>query len=342
MAACGLRRFLEICLRMRDERLESGYIRALGLMAFAALGGSLAPLAFYYGGAIESPLIVSGVYWLGAAVGLLALASTAFWRLSLDWSVTKIVMSRACAWTLGLAGLSYFDFAFYALSLRFIDISVAAILTCLGPVLMMLLLARISRGRRRLSASTGGLAAVCCVGAALVAFSERGFVEEAIDGKMVIGCGLALVSSAAMIATGFIFPWSVGCADALLRDKRLSADRILVDIYCLCVALILVSFASGAISAGIGIVVGEPLDAGELGIVAIAGLVLGWAALSWRVANLFAGGVAINALMYLEPAIAMGWILTLGITAVARVDLLVIGSGLIVGANMAIALWARQ
>ena len=327
---------------MRDKRLESGYIRALGLMAFAALGGSLAPLAFYYGGAIESPLIVSGVYRLGAAVGLLALAATAFRRLLFDWRVAKIVMSRACAWTLGLAGLSYFDFAFYALSLRFIDISVAAIFSCLGPVLMMLFLARISRGRRGLSALTGGLAAACCAGAALVAFSERGFVDGAISGGMLIGLGLALASSATMIITGYIFPWSVGCADALLRDKRLDADRMSVDIFCLCIAVILTNFASGLISAGIGIAIGEPFVAGELGIVAIAGLILGWAALSWRAVNLFAGGVAINALMYLEPAIAMGWILALGITAVARLDLLVIGSALIVCANMAIALCGRR
>ena len=131
MAANGLVRFSAVCGRMRGARLESRYARALGLMAFSA-GGSLAHVAFHYGGAVESPLIVSGVYRLSAAVGLLALAAALFRRLLLDWSVIRIVMGRACAWTLGLAGLSYFDFAFYTLSLRFIDISVAAILSCLG------------------------------------------------------------------------------------------------------------------------------------------------------------------------------------------------------------------
>lgn len=92
----------------------------------------------------------------------------------------------------------------------------------------------------------------------------------------------------------------------------------------------------------IGVGIAESFATRDLGIVAAARMILGWAALSWRVENLFASGVAINALMYLEPAIAMGWILALGITAVARVDLLVMGAALIVGANMAIALCGRR
>ena len=162
-----------------------------------------------------------------------------FRRLLLDWSVIRIVMGHACAWKLGLADLSYFDFAFYTLSLRFIDISVAAILSCLGPLLMMLLLARVSRGRRRLSALTSGLTLACCAGAALVAFSQRGFVADAIDEGVLIGCGLALLASAMMAITGFIFPWSAECADALLLDRRAAADRMTVDIFWLCAALIL-------------------------------------------------------------------------------------------------------
>ena len=58
MAARGLGRILAVCAEMRRSRLESGCARALGLMLFSALGGSLAPVAFHYGGAVESPLIV--------------------------------------------------------------------------------------------------------------------------------------------------------------------------------------------------------------------------------------------------------------------------------------------
>ena len=189
---------------------------------------------------------------------------------------------------------------------------------------------------------TGGLALACCADAALVVFSQRDFVADAIDSGVLIGGGLALLASAMMAITGFIFRWSIECADARRRDRCAAADRMTVDIFCLCAALILVNCASGIISVIIGVRIGESFATRDLGIVAAAGMILGWAALSWRVANLFASGVAINALMYLEPAIAMGRILALGITAVARVDLLLMGAELIVGANVAIALCGRR
>ena len=74
-----------------------------------------------------------------------------------------------------------------------------------------------------------------------------------------------------------------------------------VDIFCLCAELILVDLGAGAINVVAGLAIGEPLSGGELRVVAVAGAALGPGVLSWRVANLFAGGVAINALMYLEP-----------------------------------------
>ena len=115
-----------------------------------------------------------------------------------------------------------------------------------------------------------------CAGAVLVVFSQRGFAAGAIDGGMLIGVGLALMSSAAMIITRFIFPWSAGCADALLRERRVAADRMSVDIFCLCAALILVDLGAGAINVVAGLAIGEPLSGDELRVVAVAGAVWDW------------------------------------------------------------------
>ena len=59
--------------------------------------------------------------------------------------------------------------------------------------------------------------------------------------------------------------------------------------------------------------------------------------LSWRYANLLSDNLGINALIYLVPILALAWLFLAGRVGVERVEYLLIGVELIVGANIAIA-----
>ena len=66
---------------------------------------------------------------------------------------------------------------------------------------------------------------------------------------------------------------------------------------------------------------------GAFGVIAVC-------TVCWRLANLLTSNLGINAVSYLIPVLALGWLFILGETHVARVDWLLVGVGLVVGCNV--------
>lgn len=317
---------------------DSGYARACALMLFSGLCGSLAPLTFYYGGAEESPLTISGFYRGGAAIGCIVFLTIFYWRWLFRKGVIRHIGKRAICWSMLFVAIGYVDFTFYALALQFVDISVVAILSELGPLIIILVISRLVRERRPLSWGIGGLALLCFAGAALVVAGQRGFGAGFVDGGMLFGCAIALCAAVITSGAGFVFPWATRCAGELLRDRRIDGERLHAEIFCIAAALLLANVFIAVIGIGAGAAIGEQFVLRGAALALGAGLLLGWGGIAWRVANLLAGGSSILAMMYFTPALAAGWIILLGITDAARVDYLMLGVALIVGGNLAIGL----
>lgn len=115
-----------------------------------------------------------------------------------------------------------------------------------------------------------------------------------------------------------------------------------MELFCLSAAFGIATALMIPISGIIGLAAGETVTGSALYVMGGGALLQGAVGVSWRGANLMSDSLAINALIYFVPVGALGWLFLAGRVGVDHVDYLLIGVALIVGANLAIALWARR
>lgn len=171
--------------------------RVLALMLVAALGGSFGPLTLTLGVAGAYPFIFNALWWMGGVAGCLAIIAIAWPRLLFSGATWRVLRGRIVCWTMAIVALGRFDFALMALSLKFVDVSITAVLGDMAPLFAILVIAVALRGRHgRLTWRLRGLLLVCFAGAIFVGGSQRGFFGgEAMP--LLLGCAIALSGAAA-------------------------------------------------------------------------------------------------------------------------------------------------
>ena len=321
----------------------SGGLRArvLGLMLLAALGGSVAPLALPLADAGERPFLFSALWRVGGTAGC-AVIMALFWpRLTFNRPVMRALRGRVICRGMVLIVLGQFDFALIALSLRFMDISIAAVMGEMVPLFAIFIMAIALRGRHvRLTWRMMALVATCFAGAIFVGASQRGFAAGGETLPLVLGCAIALSGALASGLGAYGIRWAADAANALMRAiDRPDASMAAMELFCLAAGFGLATALMVPISGGIGLALGERMDMDTAVWVMCGGALLhGMIGLSWRGANLLSDNLGINALIYLVPVLALLWLFLLGWVEVERVEYLLIGVALIVGANVAIGL----
>ena len=321
----------------------SGGLRArvLGLMLLAALGGSIAPLALPLADAGKRPFLFSALWRVGGAAGCAVIMALIWPRLTFNRAVLRALRGRVVCWGMILIILGQFDFALIALSLRFVDISIAAVMGEMVPLFAIFIMAIALRGRHgRLTWRLMGLVLACFAGAIFVGASQRGFDAGGAALPLVLGCVIALSGALASGLGAYGIRWAADAANALMRATDWpDANMAAVELFCLAAAFGLATALMIPISGGIGVALGERIEVGTAWWVMCGGALLhGAIGLSWRGANLLSDNLGINALIYLIPILALLWLFLLGWIGVERVDYLLIGVALIVGANAAIGL----
>ena len=319
--------------------------RVLALMAAVALGGSFGPLALALAGAGDYPFLFSALWRVGGAVGCGAIILAVWPRLIFNRAALRVLRGRFFCGGMILIVLGQFDFALIALSLRFVDISIAAVMGEMILIFAIFVLAIALRGRhRRLTWRLMGLVLASFAGAVFVGASQRGFLAGGETLPLLLGCAIALSGAAAAGLGAYGLRWAVDAASALARaDGRPDASATAVELFYLAVAFGIATAIMIPISGGIGLMAGERiLDGAAVFIIRGGALLHAVVGLSWHCANLLSDNLGINALIYFAPILALAWLFLAGRVGVERVDYLLIGVALIVGGNLAIALWARR
>lgn len=323
----------------RESSFSGLRARVLALMFIAAFGGSFWPLALAVGDAGAYPFMFNALWRAGGAAGCFAILAIGWPRLLFSGAIWRTLRRRIICWTMAIVVIGQFDFALMALSLKFVDVSITAILGEMVPLFAILVIAIALRGRHgRLTWRLRGLLLICFAGAILVGASQRGFVfgDEALT--LALGCALALSGAAASGAGAFSLRWAADAAIALARASgRPDASVAAMELFCLAVAFSVATALMIPISGIIGLAAGETIAGNALYALGGGALLHGAVGLSWRCANLLSDDLAINALIYLVPILALAWLFLAGRVGVDRVDYLLIGVALIVGSNVAIA-----
>ena len=328
----------------------------VALTAAAVLSSFMVPALGWFA-AERAPFLFNGFWKLGLSVacgllflaggrGLLAYAAAAgwlanFWRRPAFWGGSVVALG------FGLGGMAgrFVDYSLVTALLELYPLAVAGFMPwALGQE------AAAAAARRRSRRRVGGWVALAFLGVGLVALSqEGGFGGGAGVLPLLLGGGLALGGAVAYGCVVFTFrlggTWAWEYRRALAAGRAAGrGDLLAPEILALLLATALTAGVGGLLNLVIGLALGEvPAAAaagpGWLAAAFLAGLLLnGPISVCFRLANAWTTNVGVNAVFYLTMPLSLLWLgLFVGV-AVAWPGVLLLGAGLVVAANVMIAL----
>ena len=319
-------------------------------MLAAVLAWSIVPLVFARSGGIESPFLFNAAWRLGIAVSGLLIFWVFFRPIILNRLVWTTIRRHLLRWAMLLAVLNSFQYALFSWATRFIDVSIAAVLLELWPIMVILFMARLltaQRGYRKNITSILPLLAVAFAGLGFVVASQAGGFQ--IGGNsastMIKGFSLALAAAIVGALDAVTFRWGQDVADQLQKDGMIADTFDLgnLTLFGSIVAYAITSIPGTVISSGIGIARGETISLGVVVIGVAGGVILhGTGNFLFRRANLNTTNLGVNALGYLTPAISLILLAIFYEINVAKPSYLVIGTAAIVASNLLINFEAER
>ena len=319
-------------------------LRAALAMAASTAGYSLLPLLILLADGARHPLTINAL--LSASLlatnlpyVLLRHRSTVLGRPYLQ-SAARLARSPLTAAMI----LGNFELAAYALSTRYVDIAVAAVLYESWPATLVAAAAWLHRrnGRYRSPGIAGNaLMLAGAAGMALVITSQHGTVtglQPAQAGHLALGAALA--SAAALLSSTAAASLRAGtrmAEELAAGGVPAPAAEVLGGTTC----SLLANAVIVPLNLALGLLAGERMDPWAMAAATAAAVAChGLPTLLWRQANALTRNLTINAMSYATPALTLVLLLALGLTRVARADLLIAGCAVILATNLATNLLA--
>lgn len=323
---------------------------------------SLVPLTAHMAKGSESPFLFNALFRLGSAIACV-LCLLFFFRAQVKQHFQVLRERKYIFNSLLIFAIigGCLEHSLFAWSIQLMDIAVATIHKELWPVAMILLMSWLYRRDdkfQKVTIKSISLVLLGLLGAALAYASQSvDFVAfySTLSWQTAGGACLALLAiiSAALSACGF--RWGTNVSYGTVGNNSLElffsvVAFMLVGLFGALISGIIAAFRLQSGSESI------PLDApivqfaGEqtsLAIVASLGIVVpllvpliggtaahGFPSISWRAANFASNNLGINALSYLTPVLGLYWLFLFAAATIPRMDYLVIGTTLIIVANL--------
>ena len=329
-------------------KISGGGVFPVVLMLLTVGMWASAPLVVALLEVSGSPFLFAASMEAGALLAYLAFLLLFHRGLLVDRSVLRVLgrhlmlRDRRLGWLL-LGVVSGLAYVFFILSTRFVDVSVSAVLfDGLWPSVTVVMMALLYRGVGRylsLTPWTALLLLLAMAGCSLVVFSQEGVSLGGRGLLVLLGVALAVLASFTGPLACCLFRWATSLVDALragVLDLR-SCSVVRLELFGgACVAAI-VAALSLLVNLGVGCLLGERLPQWVL----LAGMLTGAfvyavAGLTWRLSNLGAVNLGVNALGYLSPALTLGLLWVFRQVQVSHPPLLLAGALLVVAANVLI------
>lgn len=325
-------------------------------MLFAVFCYSGIPLVIALTSGSENPSLFSGTYRIGALLTYLLFLRLVYAPLFNRETFTLLArrfMSAKYRWLILLTFASTADYALFALSTRFIDISVTAVLFELWPIVTMFILAKLYN--RRVHSMVFWLVILCFLGFLFITSSQTGGLSDLLDSLLTDPIDLVagfIPAIAAVALTAFaVCAFKVG---SLLADdsdlKQLSADKQInapIDLFGAVTVFVVTNTLTIPISIGVGLFVGtttsQPVHFGSVTPVVISGgVLLAAGAMLWQRANEKSDNPGINAMGYLTPVFSLILLWLFFEIGAVVVPYLIIGTAAVMAANLLINFEAER
>ena len=318
-------------------------LRAAGYMLAAVLLYSLLPVFITWGEGYKAPFMYNAVSTLFTSIGI-SVYLIVFYRHQLfDREIWRVACRNWQRWSLLGVLLGTFNYAVFGWSLRYIDVSVAAVLFETWPLWMILLTGIMFQGEHRYE-NVNAFGWICI----LMGFTGLGFVILSQTGDVVFGKEnisffyLFLGVLFALIAAGMVglngscsIRWGTTVMKDISDHKQKEYGKDLTMLFVLIATL----FASiPGIIIGVALSVlgehNEVVETDNMIIAALSGFfVLFPGRIFFRLANLTTTKLEINTIAYGTPVFTLICLAILEYINVPRTDWLIIGTLGIVAAN---------
>ena len=319
---------------------------AVGLMFFAVIASSVLPLFVALEGG-ENPFIFNAAYRIGLGLCALLLLPT-FSSLLISKSTWKLIAKRVISLTMLLWVINYFDVAFYAWSVQFIDVAISAVLYEIWPILLILLtgwLFKSEKRYRKINARTFVLLAFALLGVAAVIISQVGGIgnlRETSPLTLGIGVTIILIASVTSALGAFGFRWGADLASELSdrheqgQDAEITTTRFKGDLelFGIIMGIVICSLITSPLLIVSGVAQNESLSLATIMYGSICGIFGGGGAIAWRKANLITNDLSINAVLYFTPLASLIWLFVFSQVGEVSIGYLIIGAVAIVIANV--------
>ena len=303
--------------------------------------GSLIPLVIAWAGGGDNPFIFNAGMTAGVVLGCLVFVVVRYRGLVMKRGNLRLIIRKALdlriAWTIA----ANFNFAFFAWSTQFVDITVTAILFEMWPIFIILLTARLFRTEARFRTITHATLLLLFTGFAGFAFvmvGQGGGLEsiETTDlAALTIGVSLAVIAAIVTAFTAFSFRWGTDLIQELQPSSSSAMSSDALEMFSLVIAYLIANSVSVILNSVIGISAGESITWRPL-LIAIffGGATNVVASLAWRKANLTTDNLGINAFAYTTPIFSLLWLFLFAQAQPERPDYLVIGAAAIIAVNL--------
>ena len=316
---------------------------AIGYMLVAVTLFSSLPLVIAWGGGERAPFLFNAAMNAGVVLACLVFMTALYRSLIFNGANLRIIARRIFDIKIGLSIFANFNFAFFAWSTRFVDVSVSAILFESWPIFIILITARLFRSDARYHEITSEmllLLALGLVGFAFVVVGQAGGFANIQTGGLALliaGVALAVLGAIATSFTAFSFRWGTDVASELPDSSREGISEASLDMFGVLVAFLVANAASAIINTFAGVSSGESLDQRTLLVAVFLGGATNWVAnVAWRKANLTTDNLGINALAYATPIFSLAWLFLFSQVAPERLDYLIAGAVGIIIVNLLI------
>ena len=322
--------------------------KAIAYMLLAVTFFSSLPLIIAWGGGGGAPFLFNAGMSGGMAFGCLVFVAVFYRRLLFNWDSLRLIWRRMFDIKIALSIIANFNFAVFAWSTRYVDVSITAILFETWPIFIILIMERLFRSQARYRPLTPGLFLVLLLGVAgfgfVVVGQAGGFAGVEASGLLVVifGVVLAVLGAIATAFAAFSFRWGTDIVHELPANVVRDTSEDSLELFGLLIAFLIANSVSAVLNLFLGSASGETIDSRSLLIaVALGGAVNGAANVAWRKANLSTDNLGINAVSFATPIFSLAWLFVFYQIAPARPDYLLAGVVGIIIVNLVINLEAE-
>ena len=332
-----------------------GNTTATGCMLVVVAFFGLVPMVIAIGDSYN-PFLFGAAMRLGIALLCLTVLCLFYWPELRHEKTMPFIRERLFSPEMAGILFSYFDFAILALSLRWIDASIGAVIYELWPIVLIFIVARWTGGEyRNLDSKMMLMLLIAFAGVVLVLASQNGgFVAlktgfwGVSDTSVYLGVGFALLAAFITAFTGFSWVWSHNSINDERLPFHLKSERTeeSLGVFFLLVALVVTNSLAFVINGSIGLVfgaiTGEWITLNGLLIGIVGGVFsYGVASVLWRVATNLTSDIGIHAMSYFTPIFALIFLALVDRVGDVEISFLIMGAAAIITSNLLISFEAE-